>query len=266
MINNYVSIKSILHELSLTIEERYWNETTMLEWATRALRQMNVLPALEQHVTVLEVCEHKASLPTDLKYLTQVMYKVTSDTADSLDSIIADLDLPENSELLTSAGAVVPFKWAAMRLSTSPFHNSICLDEKLLHCNECKYEFTVSPSLVLTTNMRNGVILVGYLRYPVDAEGDPLIPDNEVLKEAILHYVLYRYWMTKYQMKEEGAESRIKFHLDMWSTLSKKALNLNLPDVNTIENLLNIRNRLVPRSRRFAQGFTTLGNAEYISL
>lgn len=265
MTSNYISIKSVLFELSLTIEERYWNETTMLEWASRAIRQMNLELALEQVPVVLQVCEHKAQLPSDLKYLTQVMYKVSSSEGMTLQEVEADLALPQTSELLTSTGVVSNWKWAAMRLSTSPFHNSICLDEKILHCADCKYEFSVSPSLVLTTNMRNGTIMVAYLRYPVDEDGLPLIPDNEVVKEAILHYVLYRYWTSKYQMKEDGADGRVKFHLDMWSTLSKKALNLNLPDVSTIENLMNIRNRIVPRGRRFAQGFATLANQEYVN-
>jgi len=265
MTSNYVSIKSVLHELAITIDDRYWNETTILEWATRALRQTNLELKLEQVPVILEVCEHKATLPSDLKYLVQVVYKVTSLDSNAAEAVIEDLQLPENSELLTSTTIIPPFKWAAMRQATNPFHNSICLDERLTHCADCKYEFSVSPSLVLTTNMRNGTIMVSYLRYPLDEEGNALMPDDETLKEAIFHYVLYRYWVSKYQMKEEGAESRVKFHLDMWSTLSKKARNIDLPDTSTMENLMNIRNRLVHRSRRFDQAFTTLANQEYVS-
>jgi hypothetical protein len=63
-------------------------------------------------------------------------------------------------------------------------------------------------------------------------------------------------------MKEEGANQRMSFHLGMWSTLSKKALNTNLPDVSVLENIKNNHNSLVPNSRKFDQLFTTLGQGE----
>jgi len=66
-------------------------------------------------------------------------------------------------------------------------------------------------------------------------------------------------------MKEDGADARIKFHLDMWSTLSMKAKgDLNMPDVNELENLKNINNRLVPRSQRYNTFFTNLSSNESI--
>jgi hypothetical protein len=264
MTTNYVSIKSVLHDLSSMIDERYWNESAMEEWITKALRQLNIEPALEQAVALLEICEHKAQLPSDLKYLTQITYKATPMPEDELAAIIADLDLPSNSNLFLYHSALKNLKWLPLRLATNPFHNSICLDETLTKCLNCQYEFTVSPSMVLTTNLRSGLILVSYLRFPVDEDGSALIPDNETLKEAILHYALYRYWMTRYIMKEDGADSRVKFHSTMWDTLSKKALNLNLPDLSMLENIKNQRNRLVPRSRMFQNNFMNLNSEENV--
>lgn len=112
--------------------------------------------------------------------------------------------------------------------------------------------------MVLTANVRNGILLVAYLRYPLDEDGSALIPDNETLKEAILHYALYRFWLSRYLMKEEGADSRVKFHLSMWDNLSKKSLSLNLPDVSKMENLKEIRNRLNPSTREFQRFFLGL--------
>lgn len=107
--------------------------------------------------------------------------------------------------------------------------------------------------------------MVAYKGYPVNEEGDYLIPDNQDLQEAIMNFVLYKYWLTKYLCKEDGAEQRMQYFLSMWNTLSKKALNLNLPDLSEMENAMIIWNRLVPRRNRAEDGFATLNSRENVN-
>ena len=190
---NYISIKSVLHDLSLMIDERYWNETAMEEWITKALRQLNIEPALEQAVSLVELCEHKAILPSDRKDLTQVAFKATPEPSDELSAILSNLDLPEDSNLFLYHSLLKSLVWVPLKLTTNPYHNSICLDETLMQCPGCQYEFSVSPSMVLTSNLKDGLLLVAYLRYPLDKDGSALIPDDETLKESILHYAMYRF-------------------------------------------------------------------------
>lgn len=235
---NYVSIKSVLAQLSLTLDDRYFNEAAMLEHATRACRQMNIEAKLEARLAEIEVDVHKATVPAGFKYLIQVS---------------------------GNAGSVTNPSWSPMRLTTSPYHLSITLDHSITKCNHCQYEFSISPSGIITTTMGKGSILMAYLAYPTDEEGYALIPDDENVKEAIFHYILYRYWMQKDMMKEEGAEKRMRFHLSMWTTLAQKSLSLNLPDTNQMENLKNMYMRLVPRSNRFAQMFQNIGEREYVN-
>ena len=185
----------------------------------------------------LEVSVHKATLPSDFKYLIQAAY---------------------------NKGTQASPAWEPLRLTTNPYHNSICTDTTITRCVNCSNEFSIDASGVITTTLDEGVILLAYLGYPVDAEGFALIPDDENVKEAIQHFVLYKYWLQKDMMKEDGAEKRMKFHLQMWGTLSKKALSLNLPDIASLENIKNIHNRLVPRTNRFEQLFQSLGDRENI--
>ena len=261
MTSNYISIKSIFYDLSLTMDDRYWNEAKMSEWAHRALRMIHTDQTLETKVTYIEVCGHKAVLPADLKYLTQVAYMDTQ-TAISTQG----LDLPDYSNLGSMFINVAQLPWKAMRLTSNPYHASICLDKKITYCTDCTHEFSVSSDLVLTTTLEEGVIMLSYLAWAIDEEGYALIPDNEYLKEAILHFVLYRYWMSKMMMKEEGANQQVQFHLTMWNSLSKKAAGeLNLPDVNELENIKNQVTRLVPRTNMFQKLFLTLGNRENVN-
>ena len=265
MTSNYISIKSVLYDLSLTIDDRYWNETKMGEWAHRALRMVHTDQSLETKVTYLEVCEHKAILPTDLKFLTQVAYYSGANTTSLLGDINA-LDLPPDSELGTKLNQFNTITWKAMRLTTNPYHASICLDNSITYCTDCQHEFSVSKDLVLTTTLQTGVIMLSYLAWPKDDDGYALIPDNEFLKEAIFHYILYRYWLSKSMMMEEGSAAQVQFHLKMWNQLKAQAAgDLNKPDVNELENLKSQMNHLVPRASRFQQLFLTLGNRESIN-
>jgi len=100
-----------------------------------------------------------------------------------------------------------------MRLASNPYHSSICLTQSITKCSSCIGEFSISPSLVVTTNFEAGTIMVAYLAYAKDSDNNILIPDDETLKEALLHYVLYRYWLSKDIMKEDGAERRMTHHL-----------------------------------------------------
>lgn len=253
----YISIKAVLYDLSLTIDDRYWNEIYSLEHATKAARTIRAELALQDKLVKGTVSNHKYKLPIDFRYLTQVAYKTESQVSSEADY----LSLPENSDI-TIYEYIYKLPYRPMRLTTNPYHLSICLDETLYNCPDCTHTFSISPDLTLTTTLKEGEILVAYKGYPTDSDGYMMIPDDETYKEAILHYVLYRYWMVKYQMKEDGADSRMNHHLTMWSTLSKKALNVNAPSVAALENLKNIHTRLVPRSERFNQMFLTLASSE----
>lgn len=241
----YISIKSVLFNLSLIIDERYWNEINIMEWATSALRTMNIIPLLEDKVKVIELCEHKATLPSDMRFLTQVAYYDSTLPLVTLDDSVA-----------------TTYPWVNMRLSSSPFALSICLDKSITQCTHCTHHYSLSPDMTLTSSARNGSLMVAYKSFPVAEDGSALIPDDETLKQALLNYVLYNYWMVKYQMKEEGADQRMQFHLSMWSTLSKKAMNLNRPTIGQLDNIMRVWNHLVPTQNRMDHLMTTLTNAE----
>lgn len=262
MSTNYISIKSVLYDLSLLIDERYWNENKMTEWALKALRQVTTPLLLKDKVALLDVAQHRAELPCDFKYLNQIAYTQSSTVL--TDSVKYNLFLP-NPELTTVLQSE-PTAWQPMRLATSTFHESICVDSTILRCPNCQHEYSISPDLLVTTTIKTGTILVSYKAYTKDSEGDFLIPDNETLKECLTHACLYKYWMSKWQMKEDGADSRMQFHLRQWGMYSSKAAaELNLPDLNQLENIRSFWTRLVPRAESFSNFFSNLSYDEQLS-
>jgi len=261
---SYISVKSVLYDLSLTIEDRYWNEAKMNEWLHKGLRLIRSEQMMENKVEFLDVVEHKSLLPNDFKYLVIAAYLSSADYFASTQESFPELSLPSTSTLTYNLENAPNFLLRPLRLSTNPFHATICQVPYPV-CQHCGHEFNISSDLILTTTLQEGTIMLQYLGYPVDEEGCALIPDNEELKEALLHYVLYRYWMAKYNMMEQGADQRMAHHLSMWNTLSKKASgNMNLPDIATLERLKNEFNRLVPRSNKYNSLFLTLGTPENV--
>lgn len=262
---NYVPIKSVLFQLSTLIDDRYYNETFALEWAAQGLQKLNIIPKLEDKVFVTNIENHKAQLPEDFHYLIQIAYR--QDLLPPTTYIYAPIDayLPnlfgKYFTNLIPVNGLPGVKWLPLRLATT----SASVNKDLLACNKCNHTFTVSPTGVITTSIEEGCIMVYYKGYPTDAEGELLIPDHQDVKEALLHYVLYNYWLSKYMMKEEGAESRVQFHLSRFNQLGKKAQNLNLPDVGELENIAAIWNRLHDSTSRFDNLFTTLGNKENVN-
>jgi len=264
MTSKYISIKSILYGISLLIDDRYWNENKVLEWVNRAYRKLNIVDAFVPKVTELTITTHKTTLPSDFRYLIQVM-DTTQVTSAELETFLSDTtDHPDDSTwTLASLNSMYGFR--PMRLTSNPYHESLCLDTTLAYCTDCQHEFSISPNLVLTTTLDEGTILLSYLGYATDDDGCILIPDNEDIKEALQYYVFYMYWLEKDMMKEEGADSRVTRWLSMWQTASMKAKNVNLPDLNQLENMKNNWNHLVPRENKFQQGFLTLGNRENVN-
>lgn len=235
------TIKSVVAQVALILDDRYWNDSIILENATRAYRQMNIVDKWEPKVVELDLVDHKATLPKDYKELIQIAYKHTT-SADNATS-----------------------PWYAMRLSSNTIFNyncgsnCTCTTDNCSNCSgTCPHEYTVYNDTI-TSTLRNGTLLVSYFAYPIDTNGDHLIPDDETLKEAIFHYILYKYWLQKDLMKETGASERMQFHLQMWSVLSKKAQSLNLPSLGQLENIRANRSKLVSNPNAFDTFFATIG-------
>ena len=256
MTTKFVSLKSILYQVSLLLDDVDFKEEEFTNFALQALRMFRGTVKLEDYVAYVSLTEHKAALPSNLVYLVGVAYRQTS----MLTTYATDAN---GDEIATTCDSGE--EWKMMKLSTSIFHDQICPWKSLTVCNDCTHNYAVSTSLNLTSSLDYGDLMVAYKGYPMNDEGDFMLPDNQDLHEAIINFVLYKVWLTKYLVKEDGAEQRMQHFLSMWNMLSKKALNLNLPDVGQMENIMAIWNRLVPRSNRADDGFSTLNSRENVN-
>ena len=293
----YISIKAVLHDLSTMIDPLYWNEDHMHEWAIRGYRKMKMRPALQEDVVILEILEHKALLPSNLRYINQIVYRDDL-TSSQLDFIRRELNLeagnlvttPPNASLIHMSNPDgIPIKvlntalgtinsWKPMRASTNTYMKTALFSDISFQLPQVDnqftttfnslstarlQEYTVDPGNCLTSTLPQGLIMVSFLRYAVDDCGDTLIPDSEDLKDALFHFCMYRYWMSKAIIKEESAERLRDYHLQMYAVLKTKVVgDMNMPTLDEMENLKRLQKRIIPSSNDYSTFFTGLNNIE----
>lgn len=281
----YISIKSVLYELSRLIPDSQWNELDFMEWANKALRRINVGNKYQEHVCYLPVVEHKASLPSDLKYLIQILYTKPQSDDQVVEELkeIMNFDSPQwnpaivhmdNPDGLAEAAASIysaKFRWLPMKASTNVFLTALTCTPSLFphlansinRVADCEHEYTINADGIITTTLNNGIIAVSYLRLPVEDNDTTLVPDNETLKEAILNYCLSQYYLKRDILGETNADKKMMYHKQMFGHMAAKAsAELNTPDIPQMENLKNMLQRLVPRSNQHRSMFSKLNNAE----
>lgn len=127
----------------------------------------------------------------------------------------------------------------------------------------CDHEYSIDHNMCLTTTLPEGVILVAYLRMPICATGEAMIPDDEDLKEALFHYVLYRLYLKRAIMNEEGAARERDYHFSRFEALKIRVSGkLNYPGIDELENIKSHRDHLVPRVQRYDAFFSSLNRPE----
>lgn len=272
----HISIKSVLYELSTLIEEEHWDEARFLEWANKAAKKINLFANWEDKVCTRVLDSHRAEMPTDWKFINMILYREdTVDNSTLTDLIARELNLEEstnpavahmeNVDNLLSAFAE-PFssahQYKPLRRTSGFFMNMIHCDDEFYSCPECAYEYSISQGGIITSTLQTGILAISYKAYPTDEEGYLLIPDNEDLKEALVHYCLYRHFLRKSIYSEDASRGERDWHLRRYSVLAMKAKSTDLPDIDELENIKNFHTRIVPRTHMYDTYFTMLGNKE----
>ena len=275
----YVSVLSVVEDIHSMIPSSDWDEDSIIEWVLKGYRSLDLNTKFENHVVFIKIEEHTGMLPLDTIHINQMFYRKypTRQTTEELIEAMAEItgitpDKPfykhmfykyEFLERLTKINCFVnhykPLQRSSSTFGVEPCHdgvvpNSGCLD--LYQVN----------NFVITTTFKEGCIVLSYKRYFKDENGYDMIPDNEKLKQALFHFAMFRHSLSRAMAKEEGMMNMAEYHRSRFNLLSAQAKGqLMLPDIDTMENLKNANQRLVPRANFYDRAFSNLSNKENIN-
>jgi hypothetical protein len=275
----YTSIYNIISDIHSMVDSVDWDEDKMLEWAVKGLRKLNIPAKYEDVVVMLKVTNHSTQLPDDIKYINQMFYTVSNDLSyEQLIGLVNEslgisedkanyyhMAYPDNlAKQILNAGYFN--RWfRPLRRESGSFGTEPCTFNKVPNTRQCNHRYTIYGKQSIQTTFPEGCVLLSYKRYVRDCDGIDLVPDNEDLKDALFHFCMYRWWMSRMTYKEEGSQGQMQFHLQQYMMLGKKAAaNLTSPDIDQLENIKDTRNRLVPREYFYDKGFGQLSNRENI--
>ena len=277
----YIPIDSVLFDVTSLIQEKEFNHKKFKEWAVLGFKKFPTYQKYREMFYISVVSDHKVPLPENFIHPLQIAYVNTTDINNT--SLLEELKIvmnfdssKHNSSLQyitdpeslpkKAASLIQTYSWKPLRLGSSTFSKIVDVPEGALYsaynssCLECEHTYSIDHDCI-TTSFKDGYILIAYLGYHLDKDGNILIPDLPELKEAIVHFILYRYWLAKANLKEQGAMQMAQMNLSRYALLKAKAsAELSAPTIDQLENILNRTNRLIQRTNHYSNFFSTLNS------
>ena len=119
---------------------------------------------------------------------------------------------------------------------------------------------------VIYTSFKSGDIMVSYKSVPIDEDGFPLLIDNPVFMRTLELYIKMEEFTTLFDMgKISHAVLQNTQQQYAWSAGQLQS-EFTIPSQSEMESISRMWNTLIQRTSEFDNGFSSLGNKEYIKL
>lgn len=230
MIEKFTSIKQtiakVYRDLALEDESR-WED--MIEWSAEALEQIGTFAQHVHKTEIIEVSSYKAAIPCTL---VKVIGMETRNEALTYNSGTYD-----TAELATTSGTVRTMSHTGYTMNNAWFN----------------------------FNFEKGEIRIAYLAIPTDDEGFPLIPDSVSFREAIEKYIVMKMMYPKFLTDSINPNTWDRIVND-WNWFCGQARGVgNMPNMDKMESIKNMWNRLKPEMNQHKTHFANLNNTTRIT-
>lgn len=185
-IYNYISYKAILEQAKDDFKFMIGNisELEVKQWLSRLIAVSNAFNVLTNKIEFLQVEHGRVSTPDDMALIISIA-KSHYDT------------IPE--------AECAPCEVTAMRWNTGDVNCRSHFVPMDFYVNS-NYRYNINDSSIFT-EFDSGVIKVAYKGLPVDANGDPSIPDTGSWQEAAIHELAWKvarnlYFMDKFDERK----------------------------------------------------------------
>ena len=266
----YVPLEATLRPVYTTLPSSNIEFDTILEWAYDAMEAIEVRYTFQENVEFLQVVNHRTMVPVGLKYIEQLLYKLSLDNDE--EEVILDIlrqDQDGNNETPTTTAdqyflsPIVRSSWSPLRASTSIWTRQVhCAVSPNLYATS-EHEYTIDPGGCITTSFEDGFIAIACLSHPKNSQGQFLVPDERDYRRAVENYILFKYWELRYNMKEEGADKRMMYYQQQWDIFAAKVSgDLMLFSLDGLQNFQDQMLRIGPNTDSYHSGYGNLGRRE----
>lgn len=146
--------------------------------------------------------------------------------------------------------------------------SQICLrsmTDSFLEDDKSDMTFKIQNSVIFTS-FKDGELELSYKAIPIDEEGFPMIPDNEVFLKALELYIK-KEWFTILFDQQKISQAVLQNTQQEYAFKAGQCHNeFMMPSISEMESISNMMNQLIPRVNEFTRGFRNLGGKELIKL
>ena len=135
--------------------------------------------------------------------------------------------------------------------------------------NPREYNFHTEPTFktqgnIILTSFRTGEVTISYKALPVDETGIPLLIDNANFLKALELYIKKEKFSDLYDEGKIRDGIMGKAETDYAWAVAQCEKEFVMPSISELHSITNMWNTLIPRVTEFNNGFTELGNREYL--
>lgn len=113
---------------------------------------------------------------------------------------------------------------------------------------------------VIYTSFPEGCVTVAYKAIPIDDEGLPMIPDDEVYLDALESFIKVRVFTTKYEQGKIAAGVLQNAQNEYAWASGRLNSHMTIPSISEMESIGRNLMSVLPKNREFDKGFRTLGD------
>lgn len=126
--------------------------------------------------------------------------------------------------------------------------------------NDSKIPSYKTQGNIIYTSFKEGCIDIHYKAIPVDEQGFPLIPDNNVFLKALELYIKKEWFTILFDLGKINNAVLQNTQQEYAFKVGQCRNEFIMPSVSEMETITNMLNTLVPRVGEFSKGFKTLGS------
>lgn len=244
----------------------------IIEWIGECIDLIGCAYTLRKTVNLIHIKDHRGLLPCDFHTLIQMSafdcktgVQIPMRTANNTFHPLF-FSNPNNTGVINTHTPI------SYDTNGNPIFNFYNYDESLnknivsnslTTFKDITYE--LNDNYIFTSFKEGADVLISYYAFPIDAEGFPLIPDNQKFREATAAFVRYK---IDYKLWRRGKLDSNVFNYSErekdWYIGAATTAGA-MPSVDTMESWKKQLGRLVPRFNEHSKMFDNLGQQEMLT-